>query len=461
MMLRLQNLSGPYINGRFHVSPVLRQLIQPRTGQPFHQVQEATGTQVQDAVTGARAEGVRRWQQSPSMRRDAMNQLADAMVQNRDALTELEILQTGKPHADAVYEIGDAIECLRYFAGFADKLMGESMGMSTFSVREPYGVAGLVTSFNYPLMLAAWKLGPALAAGNTCILKPAPQTPLTALALAQLSTGVLPPGVLQVLPGGAQVGQAVLENVDKISFTGSTRAGQAIMRRQADRLTPLTLECGGKNPAIVLDDADVQEAARHVAVGAFSNAGQNCCAIARVLVHESIYEPFLDALKNETEQHWVAGEHYGPLIDLAQYENVRRYLGLESAFFRGVVHREEQGGYFVPATIFANVQDDHVLAREEIFGPVLTVLKPFDTLDSAVERANNSPYGLAAGIFTKDYRKAHQVASKLKTGYVWINTYNIMPPYSPFGGRKLSGIGNELGKMALDSFTFTKTVVME
>ncbi|KAI9477064.1 Aldehyde/histidinol dehydrogenase [Zychaea mexicana] len=457
------NSLGPYIRGQFQTSiSRARPIINPSTGKSTsdYVVTEATVDHVKEALVSAR-QAQASWQStSGSERRDALLGWADALARNRDAMTDLERLQTGKPREDAEYEINDTIECMRYFAGYADKLFGHSMVDNTLhsiTLREPYGVVGLVVSFNYPLMLAGWKLSPALAAGNCVVLKPAPQTPLTALALADLATDILPPGVLSVLPGDAEVGRAVMDGVDKASFTGSTRAGQAIMQQQAQRLTPLTLECGGKNPVIVLKDADIQEAAGHVALGAFSNAGQNCCAVSRVLIERSIHDAFVDAVIQEMDR-----AVYGPLIDQNQYNRVQDYLQQQKPAHVGTAPSTQQtigGGFFVPATLFTDVPDDAPLATEEIFGPVLSVLEPFDDIDSAIQRANKSPYGLAAGVFGKNQRQTHHVASKLRTGYVWVNTYNIMPPYNPFGGRKLSGIGNDLGQAALDEFTFVKSVV--
>ncbi|KAI8056320.1 aldehyde dehydrogenase domain-containing protein [Gilbertella persicaria] len=341
--------------------------------------------------------------------------------------------------------------------------------MHAFTTREPLGTVSLITSFNYPLLLTGWKLGPALAAGNCAIVKPAPQTPLSSLALADLATDILPPGVLNVLPGGVDVSQALIDQTDKTSFTGSTKVGQEIMRRAANRLLPLTLECGGKNAAIVCEDADLESAVEHIAMGAFSNAGQNCCAISRVLVQRSIYDKFLQQLTNTVETSWRATIDskesefhylYGPLIDKHQYLRVKKYIeGNHPPLIAGKI-REPNQGYFIPPTLFAHIPDDSPLAVEEIFGPVLSILTPFDDLNEAVERVNRSEYGLAAGVFSQDLKKAHYAANKIKAGYVWVNTYNIMPPSLPFGGRNLSGIGKDLGTSAIEAFSFEKSIMM-
>ncbi|KAF7726863.1 hypothetical protein EC973_008370 [Apophysomyces ossiformis] len=455
---------GPYIRGQFHTSNILRELVNPRTRQPLLSVPEATIDHVKEALDSAKNQPA--WRTDPRMRRDAMLQLADRLAKATEDMAELESLQTGKPLEDAVYEVKDTVDCLRYFAGYADKHVGQTYhdaNIHAFTVTEPLGVVGLVTSFNYPLLLTGWKLGPALAAGNSAIVKPAPQTPLSTLALAQLATDILPHGVLSVLPGAAEVGQALLDRVDKLSFTGSTVTGQAIMQSAASRLTPLTLECGGKNAVIVLEDADVCEAASHIAAGAYSNAGQNCCAVSRVLIHQNVYDEFVDALKKETMKWGPVGHadsqyHYGPLIDEVQYHRVQSHIRKAGRLpsFTGIASHE---GYFVPPTVYTDVKDDDSLACEEIFGPVLSVLTPFDSTDSAIQRANQTPYGLAGAVFSKDYRKAHHVVSQLRVGFVWINTYNIMPPYTSFGGRNLSGYGKDLGPLAMNEFTFTKSVV--
>ncbi|KAI8988736.1 aldehyde dehydrogenase domain-containing protein [Pilobolus umbonatus] len=335
------------------------------------------------------------------------------------------------------------------------------------TVREPLGTVGLITSFNYPLLLTAWKLAPALAAGNCVIVKPAPQTPLSTLALASLASDILPAGVFNVLTGGTEIGEAMIDRVDKISFTGSTRVGQMIMQQASNKLTPVTLECGGKNAAIVCDDTHLRHAAEQVAMGAFSNAGQNCCAISRVLVQRKVYEPFLNELQMATAK-WKAicdkefheeQEWYGPLIDDNQYRRVRSIIdGLDmKPFFEG--HIQSSHGYFVPPTIYTGVQDDSYLATEELFAPVLSILNPFDEVDEAIHRVNQSKYGLAAGVFSNHMQTISKVSRYLKTGYIWVNQYNIMPPSLPFGGMKLSGIGKDLGQSGLNEFTVEKSII--
>ncbi|KAI8343263.1 aldehyde dehydrogenase domain-containing protein [Chlamydoabsidia padenii] len=464
---------GRIIPGDNTCSHSLRTLVNPCTGQASNVVvQDTPPAQVKKSIELARVAQLD-WGSLPGTeRRDALLALAQTAMDHHDELSALERLQTGKPLTDCQGEVDETISCLRYFAGYADKPRGTShttMMMHHTTQLEPIGVCGLITSFNYPLMLTGWKLAPALAAGNAVIIKPAPQTPLTTLALAELSAKIISDNVIQVLPGGLETGQAVVDGVDKTSFTGSTPAGQAIMRQATSTLQPLTLECGGKNTVIIDADADLASAAYHVAQGAFSNAGQNCCAVSRVLVHSRIHDAFIDLLESETKK-WTPtnkedGYSYGPLIDQQQYERVQRYVTQHSRYtptFQAEQHLPSDlaNGYFVPPSVYVGIPDDDCLATDEVFGPVLSVLAPFDSVQEAVSRANRSTsFGLAAGVFSGNYASAHAIASKLQTGIVWINTYNAIPASVPFGGRKLSGFGKDLGQNALDEFSFTKSVL--
>jgi acyl-CoA reductase-like NAD-dependent aldehyde dehydrogenase len=467
----------PYIHGQFTkpTQNYVRKLINPTNKAVSVHVEETSPSQVEEALISAKDASINsEWQVNPKFRRDRMLALAQKLESHEHDMAHIESLQTGKPLSDSIYEINDVIDCLRHFAGYADKIYGQSQQfqrMHAYTTRAPLGTVSLITSFNYPLLLTGWKLAPALAAGNCAIVKPAPQTPLSSLALAELATDILPAGVLNVLPGGIEVSQTLIDRTDKTSFTGSTKVGQAIMRRAADRLLPLTLECGGKNAAIVCKDADLSTAVEHIAMGAFSNAGQNCCAISRVLVHKSIYDAFLEQLSITVQDSWKATldvenqdneyQLYGPLIDENQYDRVRQFLK-ETPFMTGDISaKTAANGYFVPPIIYAHVPDNAPLATEEIFGPVLSVLDPFESLDEAIHRVNQSQYGLAAGVFSTNLQTAHQTANRIKAGFVWVNTYNIMPPNMPFGGAKLSGMGKDLGQSALNEFTFEKSVMME
>ncbi|KAG1474201.1 hypothetical protein G6F56_000491 [Rhizopus delemar] len=439
---------APYIHGRFvPTQGPKRQLINPVNEQVLCEYNETTQTELDAALLSAHS--VQGWEDA-RYRRDCLLKLADQLACHDHDLAYLESQQTGKSLPDALDEVSDTVDCFRHFAGYCDKPLGTALGLSAWTVREPLGIVALITSFNYPLMLAGWKLAPALAAGNRCLLRPAPQTPLTSLALAELSN--LPAGVLNVLPGGdVGVSQSLVSRADMTSFTGSSRVGQELMTRN-HQMKPLVLECGGKNAVIVCEDADLDLAASQIASGAFSNAGQNCCAVSRVLVHSSLHDRLLEKLREHLD--WEC-----PLIDRVHYARVLKIM--EDYPERPVMAgKKRERGYVVPPTVYAHVEDGSDLAQEEIFGPVLCVLKPFVTLEEAVERANRSKYGLVAGVFSENYTQARQLASELKVGTVWINTYNSTNNALPFGGTKLSGLGKDLGKSALDSFTFEKTVMV-
>lgn len=470
-----KKILSPYIHGQFvsqATSTHIRKLINPANFNETISIQETSPSQVEEALISSK-ESSFEWQSNPTFRRDRLLKLATRLEQHDHDLAHIESFQTGKPLSDAIYEMHDVIDCLRHFAGYSDKLFGTSQqfsNMHSYTTREALGTVSLITSFNYPLLLTAWKLGPALAAGNCAIVKPAPQTPLSSLALAELSKDILPPGVLNVLPGGKEVAQVLIDRTDKTSFTGSTVVGQSIMRGASERLTPLTLECGGKNAVIVCEDSDLDQAVQDVAMGAFSNAGQNCCAISRVFLQDSIHDLFIEKFFKVVKESWrptlesteESGDNlYGPLIDQDQYNRVQKYIEQRVPTFTGEIQSSTVArGYFVPPTVYTDVNDTDSIACEEIFGPVLSILKPFNTLDEAIRRVNDSPYGLASAIFTRDLKTAHQAANKIKAGVVWVNMYNLMPPSLPFGGQKMSGIGKDLGKTSLDEFSFEKTVMM-
>ncbi|KAJ3212985.1 hypothetical protein HDU67_003477 [Dinochytrium kinnereticum] len=409
-----------------------------------------------------------------------MLRLADAMEARSEDLALAEAV-TGKPIMDARADVSASVDCMRFFAGFCDKIHARSFSygpnLRTYTLREPLGVCGLITSFNYPLLLATWKLAPSLAAGNTTILKPARQTPLSTLLLASLSAtstpkgSILPPGVLNVLPGGANVGEIIVKDplVKKISFTGSTAAGRRVgvgAVESGPGLKRTALELGGKNAIIVCDDADVNAAVEHIIEASFSNAGQNCCAGSRILVDRSLYHDFTFRLKERMNLLRVGDPlqedtQIGPLVDETAMLKVQEFIksgvkdGLELLSKENSLDRQ---GYFVEPTAFQNVPDDHPIAKDEIFGPVVAILKPFDTLEEAICRANNTQYGLASGVMTRSVANAEQCISKLKCGFVWVNTYNFVPPFLPLGGVGESGYGKDCGFEAIDEFTSTKSV---
>jgi acyl-CoA reductase-like NAD-dependent aldehyde dehydrogenase len=394
-----------------------------------------------------------------------------------EEVARLETLHNGKPISESRHiEIPAAAECLEYYAGWADKVMGETIPVKgnylTYTLREPLGVVAAIVPWNFPLLLAAWKIAPALACGNTVILKPASQTPLTALALGEIAVEVgLPPGVLNVITGsGAVIGQALVEHpgVDRIAFTGDTATGKTIMRGAADTLKRITLELGGKSPNIVFADADLDAAIRGVAIGIFYGKGEVCAAGSRLLVDRAIKDEFIDKLAARTKK-TVPGDpldpktRFGAVSSRKQMETVLRYIDSgrkEGATLVAGGERADIGtgkGYFVQPTVFADVTPTMTIAREEIFGPVLAAIE-FADVDEAIARANDSQYGLAAGVWTRDIKKAHHVARRLQAGTVWVNTYNVYDTAAPFGGYKQSGFGREMSAHALEHYTQLKSV---
>ncbi|MCA1563762.1 MAG: aldehyde dehydrogenase family protein [Acidobacteria bacterium] len=399
------------------------------------------------------------------------------LMERADEIARLETLHNGKPITESrQVEIPAAAECFEYFAGWADKLHGETIPVKgnylTYTLREPVGVVAAIVPWNFPLLLAAWKVAPALACGNTVILKPASQTPLTALALGEIAQEVgLPPGVLNVITGpGSGVGQAIVEHpgIDKIAFTGDTSTGKQIMRSSADTLKKITLELGGKSPNIVFPDADIEAAIRGATIGIFYGKGEVCAAGSRLLVDRSIKDEFIDKLAGRAKK-MVPGDpmdpktRLGAMASKAQLERVLGYV--ETAKREGAAlvaggARADIGtgkGYFMQPTIFDGVTPEMTIAREEIFGPVLAAIE-FADIDEAIARANDSIYGLAAAVWTRDIKKAHYVARRLQAGTVWVNTYNVYDTAAPFGGYKQSGFGREMSVHALDHYTQVKSV---
>jgi acyl-CoA reductase-like NAD-dependent aldehyde dehydrogenase len=398
-------------------------------------------------------------------------------MERADEIARLETLHNGKPIFESrQIEIPMAAECLQYFAGWADKIQGETLPVRgkalVYTLREPLGVVAAIVPWNFPLLLAVWKVAPALAAGNTVILKPASQTPLTALALGDLAMKVgFPAGVLNVITGpGSTAGQAIVEDpgIDKVAFTGDTSTGRGIMRSAADTLKHITLELGGKSPNIVFPDADLDAAVRGATMGIFYGKGEVCAAGSRLLVDKSIKDQFLAKVAERTRK-MVPGDPLDPKTRLgaisskSQLERVLGYIDgarKEGASLIAGGSRADIGtgkGYFLQPTVFADVTPAMTIAREEIFGPVLAAIE-FADVDEAIARANDSIYGLAAGVWTKDIKKAHYVASKLQAGTVWVNTYNVYDTAVPFGGYKQSGFGREMSQHALEYYTQLKAV---
>jgi acyl-CoA reductase-like NAD-dependent aldehyde dehydrogenase len=366
------------------------------------------------------------------------------------------------------------VDVLRYYAGLATKIHGETVNTFdtafTYTLREPVGVVGLIIPWNFPLLLASWKLGPALACGNTIILKPAEQTPLTALRLGELAIEAgLPAGVLNIVTGGPEVGKVIVRHsgIDKIAFTGSTAVGKEIMRTASDTLKRITLELGGKSPNIVFADSDLDSAVRGAINGIFYGKGEVCNAGSRLFLESKIQDEFLDRLIARAKKMQPADPldpktRMGAIVSQEQMQTVLGYI--ESGKNEGAKLliggnrvAVEGKGYFLEPTIFGEVRSDMKIAQEEIFGPVLAALA-FDDLDEVVTAANSNPYGLAAAVWTKDVKKAHQISRQLRAGTVWINTYGLMDASLPFGGYKSSGFGRELGMHAIEHYTELKTV---
>lgn len=452
-------------------------VVNPATEDVLCEVAAAGTADIDAAVAAARAcLESDPWRKLSGRRRGALMAKAADLLQGRMAeIARLESLENGKPLFESNIDVTMAIETLRYYAGWADKVTGETLPVDgpyfTYTLREPVGVVGAIVPWNFPLNLAMWKVAPALAVGCTVILKPATETPLTAIALGQVMLDAgFPPGALNVVPGGGRTaGTALVRHpgVDKISFTGSTEVGKGIMKDAADTVKRVTLELGGKSPNIVFADADLGAAVRGAQSGIFYGKGEVCAAGSRLLVDRKIKDQVVEQLAARAKK-LVPGDPFdkatrlGAVVSKKQQETVLGYIAQGKAegatLVAGGKPAQVNGkGYFVEATIFDGVSPDMTIAREEIFGPVLAVL-PFDDEEEAVQLGNQSMYGLAAGIWTRDVGKAHRVARAIKAGTVWVNTYNIYDPVAPFGGYKQSGFGRDLGRVALDGYTETKSV---
>ncbi len=400
--------------------------------------------------------------------------LADAVRQNTAALAELECRNTGKPIVEAEYDIGDVATCFEYYGGLATKVSGHVNPVPdnalSLSLKEPVGIAGQIIPWNYPLLMAAWKLAPAIAAGCTCVLKPAEQTPLTVLELAKHfeSCGLLP-GVVNIITGFGETAGAPLvqhPDVNKIAFTGSAAVGKQIVKMAADTVKRVTLELGGKSPNIFFADADFEAAIDGALFGVFINQGEVCSAGSRILVQRSIYKKFVEAMAEKAKAIKLGPPleretKMGPLVSKEQYDRVRSYLeiGKKEAKLASGGDRPAgfAKGYYVSPTIFYDVDNTARIAREEIFGPVASVI-PFDDEADAIKIANDSPYGLAAAVWTRDIFKAFRAVKKIRAGIVWVN--HMQPTYveAPWGGYKQSGFGRELGPWGMEEYLETKLV---
>ncbi|KAI4459740.1 aldehyde dehydrogenase-related [Holotrichia oblita] len=400
--------------------------------------------------------------------------LANLIQRDVDYLSKLESLDNGKTVADSVFDIGCAVDTFRYYAGIADKSCGRTIpadaGLFSMTRREPVGVVGQIIPWNYPILMLAWKWAPALAAGCTVVLKPAELTPLTALAVAALAKEAgFPKGVVNVVPGyGPVAGQALTlhNDIDKIAFTGSTVVGRLILEGAAkSNIKRISLELGGKSPLVVMNDANIDEAVEIAHNAIFANHGQNCCAGSRTFVQAGIYDEFVKkatqmAQKRKVGDPFDETTQQGPQIGEIHFNKVLRLVNTgvkEGAKLQTGGSRIGKEGYFIEPTVFSDVSDDMTIAKEEIFGPVQTILK-FNTLDEVIERANNTTYGLAAGIVTQNINDALVFSQAVQAGSVWVNCYDAVVPQAPFGGYKQSGIGRELGEEAMKEYLEVKTI---
>jgi acyl-CoA reductase-like NAD-dependent aldehyde dehydrogenase len=454
--------------------------INPATGEVLTQIAEASPADVDRAVAAARRAFEDRngaWRKlSASERGRLIWKLADLLEKNMDEFAELETLDNGKPIFESRYvDMPIVIDVLRYYAGLATKIHGETVNTFetafTYTLREPIGVVGMIVPWNFPLLLASWKLGPALACGNTVVWKPAEQTSLTAIRFGELAIEAgVPAGVINIVTGAGEVGRAMVQHpgIDKIAFTGSTEVGKEIMRNGADTLKRITLELGGKSPNIVFADADIDSAVKGAINGIFYGKGEVCNAGSRLFIESKVQDEFLEKLAARASKMRPADPldpktRMGAIVSQQQMQTVLSYIdagkseGAKLVSGGNRVNLDGSQGYFVEPTIFRDVRNDMKIAREEIFGPVLATLS-FDDLDQVIDLANQNEYGLAAAVWTRDIKKAHTVSRRLKAGTVWINTYGLMDASLPFGGYKKSGFGRELGAHAMEHYTELKTV---
>ena len=461
----LEGEKGLYINGKYEASESGKtfEVKNPSTEEVIATVSEASEKDVDKAVKAAKdAFDNGEW---TKMDADSRSQLiykfAELLHENREELAQIEALDNGKKYQQALEDdVDGTVQHFRYYAGWATKIFGKTTNIDpnyvTYTVHEPIGVVAQIVPWNYPLLMAAWKMGAALAAGCTIVLKPAEDTPLSILYTAKLfKEAGFPDGVVNFVPGyGDKAGHALVthKDVSKVAFTGSTNTGRNIMKEAAEDIKSITLELGGKSPAVVLEDADLDAGLEGILDGTMYNSGQNCSATTRVYVQRNIYDKVIDALKKKAEEITVGDgldekTDIGPLVSKKQLDTVLGYIEKgkeEGAKLITGGKRIGDKGFFVEPTIFTDVTDDMTIAREEIFGPVMSVL-PFDDIEEVIKRANDSNYGLAASVWTENIKDGHYIASKLEAGTVWINDFGLELETMPFGGYKQSGIGRDMG----------------
>ncbi|KAK0706675.1 aldehyde dehydrogenase domain-containing protein [Lasiosphaeria miniovina] len=471
--------TGLFINNEFveGVDKKTFEVVNPTTEEVICSVSEATEKDVDIAVAAARKAFDGSWHHTtPQQRGVLLTKLADLCEKNLDLLAAVESLDNGKSITMARGDVGAVAGCIRYYGGWADKIEGKTIDISPdmfhYTRQEPLGVCGQIIPWNFPLLMLAWKIGPALATGNTIVLKTAEQTPLSGLVFAQLvKEAGFPPGVLNIISGFGKVAGAAISshmNIDKVAFTGSTIVGRAIMKAAASsNLKKVTLELGGKSPNIIFNDADIDAAVSWVNFGIYYNHGQCCCAGSRVYVQDGVYDKFVAAFKKRAEENKVGDPFHhetfqGPQVSQLQYDRIMGYIQSgkdEGATVETGGGRHGDKGYFIQPTIFTNVTHEMKIMQEEIFGPVCAIAK-FHSEEEVIQLGNDSAYGLAAALHTKDLNTAIRVSNSLRAGTVWVNCYNMLHHQLPFGGYKESGIGRELGEAALLNYTQNKSVAI-
>ncbi|CDK27876.1 unnamed protein product [Kuraishia capsulata CBS 1993] len=467
---------GLFINGEWVKSDETIESIDPATERVITKVYLAGTKEVDSAVSAART-AFKTWKKVEGTTKGSMlMKLADLVEKNRDLLAAVESADSGKPfESNAKFDIDGTISYFRYCAGWADKVHGKSIpvqdGKLAFSKRIPIGVCGQIVPWNYPISMSGWKIAPALAAGNCIIIKSAETTPLSLLVLADLvNEAGFPKGVFNVLSGLGPVAGAHLvahPGVDKIAFTGSTVAGAKIQQMAASNLKAVTLECGGKSPLLVFEDADLDLAAGWAAFGIMYNTGQNCTSNSRIYVHDSVYEKFIELFVARVKKDYPIGEPFdenakvGPVVSKAHFDRVTNYIEIGKKEGAKMILGSEpipfEKGYYIQPTVFVDCKQDMRIIQEEIFGPVVAISR-FSTEDEVVEKANDSIYGLAAMVFSQDIMKAHRVADELEAGMVYINSSNDEDIRVPFGGVKMSGVGRELGESGIHTYTQEKAI---
>ncbi len=478
---RIEDISAfdSWIDGSRYETDEVVETVDPVVGEPITAIPRCGPSEVDTAVDAAWRAFDEEWSETtPAERSRRMFEWIDVLRDHVDELAFLECVDTGKPMSQARGEVEGAIGTLEYYASICQGRSQDGRQVSTsedlhlYTRKEPYGVVGQITPWNFPIWAAAWKLGPALGTGNATVLKPSAEAPLTTIRIAELSEGIFPDGVLNVVTGtGSEVGGALTEHdrVRKISFTGSVGVGQRVMRAAAENVAPVTLELGGKSPFIVFPDADLEKAVSAVADGIFYSTGEICDAFSRAIVHESVHEEFVDRFVEKAESYTLGDPldeetTMGPLTTESQYETVTEYIDIGESDGATLLTgggppngSDLRDGWFVEPTVFDDVENDMRIAREEIFGPVQTI-NTFSSYDEAIELANDTEFGLAAGVATERTSVVHNAAADIEAGLVYVNEYGPILPQAPYGGFKESGIGKDLGTEVLDHYQQTKSV---